>query len=352
MRITCEISTKDRYDVLSQALLSLALQTHKDFDLIIFDDTDSPVDLRNLVPYHAVFQLFNQYGIGWQVVFGRKRGQHHNHQWAQELAKTDWIFRFDDDEVLEPDVLGKLIGNVRDDVGAVAGLVLPPAPSPVPVGAANIISDLNRPNLQWFRWNEPVGLPEGASWTPVKSPLPVKVEHLHSTFLYRRGIAKYELSLSPAAHREETIFTHEIYRAGYKLLIDPLAWTWHFRSEQGGIRSHRNPEFYDQDEKLFHAKLQEWGVNCERTKTIVIDAGRGDHVIVKSLIPRLKEKYGKLVVATCFPDIFNGEVEQISIAEAKNRLGNIERFSIYRWCIENNWTGNLVTAHEKLYALE
>ncbi len=337
MRITCEISTRDRYEVLSQALLSLALQTHKDYDLIIFDDTDNPRDLRELSAYQSVFHLFNHYGIGWHVVYGRKLGQHCNHQWAQELAKTDWIFRWDDDEILEPDVLEKLIGNIRDDVGAVAGLVLPPAPSPVPPGAANFIANVNAPNLQWFTHERP------DLWY---------AEHLHSTFLYRRSIAKYELALSPAAHREETLFTHEIYRAGYKLIIDPTAVTWHFRAEQGGIRSHLNPQFWDDDEKIFNSKLQEWGVNCEPTKTIVLDCGRGDHVIVKSLIPRLKEKYGKLVVATCFPDIFNGEVEQISISEAKNRLGNIERFSVYKWCIEHNWTGNLVTAHEHLYGLE
>ncbi len=336
MRITCEISTKDRYDVLSQALLSLALQTHHDFDLIIFDDTDNPRDLRELPTYQSVFQLYDHYGIGWQVVYGRKLGQHYNHQWAQELAKSDWIFRFDDDEVLEPDVLEKLIRNVREDVGAVAGLVLPPAPSPVPPDAENVIVDLNCPNRQWFLHPD---------------SKPFEVEHLHSTFLYRRGIANYELGLSPVCHREETLLSHAIYRAGYKVIVDPTSVTWHFRSEQGGIRSHRNPDFYDQDEKLFQAKLQEWGVNTEPTKTIVLDCGRGDHVIVKSLIPRLKEKYGKLIVATCYTDIFNGEVEQISIAEAKNRLGNIERFSIYKWCIDHNWTGNLVTAHERLYGL-
>ncbi len=333
MRIICEISTRDRYELLSQSLLSLALQTYKDFDVLIFDDTDNPRDIRGIC--EPALRIFDYYGIGWRVEFGQKRGQHFNHQRAQELAKTDWLFRFDDDEILAPDVLEKLIGNVRDDVGAVAGLVLPPAPSPVPPDAANVITDLNRPNIQWF----------------TQEPRVLEVDHLHSTFLYRQGLVDYELSLSPAAHREETLFTHEIKRKGYKLLVDTSAVTWHFRSEQGGIRSHHNPQFWDDDEKLFQDKLREWGVNSEPTKTIVLDCGRGDHVIVKSLIPRLKEKYGKLIVATCFPDIFNGEVEQISIAEAKNRLGNIDRFSIYRWCIDHNWTENLVTAHEKMYDL-
>lgn len=336
MTVTCEVSTRDRYDVLSQALLSVALQTVKPNDIIIFDDTDNPRDLRELPAYQSVFHLFNYHGIGWQVVYGRKLGQHWNHQWAQELTSSDLIWRVDDDEIAAPDVLGRLLGNVRDNVGAVAGLVLPPAPLPVPPDAANVITDLNRPNIQWF----------------TQPPAVMEVEHLHSTFLYRRGLVDYERSLSPAAHREETLFTHEIYRKGYKLLIDTSAITWHFPSPQGGIRSHvHHPEYWENDEKIFNAKLQEWGVNCEPTKTIVLDCGRGDHIIVKSLLPRLKEKYGKLVIATCYPDIFDGEVEQISISEAQKRLGPLDRFSIYRWCIEHNWTGNLVNAHEKMYEL-
>ncbi len=335
MSVTCNVCTKNRYDLLPLTLVAVALQTVNPDHVIIVDDTDPPIDIRNLPAFQSVLQLFNAKGISWQVVFGRKLGQHYSHQMVQEMATTDFVWRVDDDEIPEPDVLGELLSQMRSDVGAVGGLVPQGRLTPAPPTAANIISDLNRPNAQWH-----------------DSQPTQPVEHLHSTFLYRRGIVDYELGLSPAAHREETLFTHEMVRSGYKLVVNTNAVTWHFPAQQGGIRSHQqHPEWWDEDEKLFQEKLSEWGITTEKTKTIVLDCGRGDHVIVKSLIPRLKEKYGKLVVATCFPDIFNGEVEQISIAEAKNRLGNIERFSIYRWCIEHNWTGNLVTAHEHLYGL-
>lgn len=342
MRITVEVSTKDRYEILSQALLSLALQTHREFDLIIFDDSERPFQsaeslVERYPAYAQVFQLFDQYGMGWQFIFGQRRGQHFNHQHAQEISKTDWIFRFDDDEVLEPDVLRKLLDNVGENVGAVAGLVLPPVPLPVPKEAANLIGDLDRPNVQWFTH-------------PEKKVL--EVEHLHSTFLYRRGIAQYEVALSPAAHREETLFTHSILRAGYKLLVDTSAVTWHFRSARGGIRSHRDPGFWNHDENVFAQTLIDWGVVTPRPeKILVLDCGRGDHVIVKKLLPRIKAKYPDCLVATCFPDILNGEVPQISIAEARRNLGNLENHSIYGWCIQNNWTGNLVEAFERMYEL-
>jgi hypothetical protein len=146
------------------------------------------------------------------------------------------------------------------------------------------------------------------------------------------------------------LFSHEIKRKGFRLIVNTEAVTWHFRAASGGIRSHRNPEFYEHDERIFQSKLLEWGVHSDPTKIIVIDAGRGDHIVVKSLLPRLKKKYGKILLATCFPDIFDPE-PQISIAEAHQRFGNLERFSIYRWCIDNNWQGNLVEAHERFYDL-
>lgn len=336
MRITVEVSTKDRYDSLAQALLSLALQSTKDFDLLIFDDADIPKDLRTIPVFQNIFQLLNDYKIGWQVIFGRKLGQHYNHQQAQEIAKTPWLFRFDDDEILEPDVLEKLLYWTKDDVGAVAGLVLPPAPLPVPGDAANVISDLNRPNIQWF-----------------KHPYvrTIEVDHLHSTFLYRRGLVDYELSLSPAAHREETLFTYEFKRKGYKLLVDTSAVTWHFREPHGGIRSHHNPQYWLNDEQIFNTRLKEWGINSPTTKMVVMDNGRGDHVILRKLIPDLKKKYEKVVVASCFPDVLaDTGVEQISIAQAKQMMP-IDHLNIYRNCIDWNWKDSLEGAFRKLYGV-
>jgi GT2 family glycosyltransferase len=339
IEVTAYVSTKDRYEILSQALLSIALQSQKPRFLYVFDDSEQPPrDANDLVSrfpaYGEIFQLCQEYGIAWEWKYGHRCGQHHNHQAAQEISKTDWLFRIDDDCVAEPDVLEKLVARVELGVGAVGGLILPPSPLPVPVDAANIISDLNLPNVQWFK----------------QPPQLFHVDHLHCSFLYRKGIAKYELSLSPAAHREETLFTYSIKRKGFKVLVDTSAVTWHFRSGQGGIRSHRNPQFWESDERIFQSKLLEWGVNCEPTKVIVLDCGRGDHILVKSLLPKLKEKYGKILLATCFTDIFDGE-PQISIAEAQQRFGNLDRFSIYRWCQEHNWQGNLVEAHKKMYEI-
>lgn len=334
--VTCGIPTKNRYDTLVLTLLGVAYQTHAPDHIIIIDDSDDPVDLRTLPAYQSVFQLFNQYGITFELEYGQKRGQHISHQRIQDKAKTEWIWRIDDDEIPDSNVLATLIGCAMlngGKVGAVGGLVLPPDPSPSPDNAANLIAEIELPNVQWFRHST------------VRT---IEVEHLHSTFMYRRGIEQYDRFLSPAAHREETLFTYAIKRQGFRLLVDTGAVTWHFRSGSGGIRSYQDAQFWESDEKYFNHCLSQWGIKGEPVKYVVLDAGRGDHVIVKSLLPKLKEKYPKLVLATCYRDIFNGEVPQISIAEAYMRLGNLERFNVYRWCQEHDWKSELKDAYAEM----
>lgn len=337
MKVTVGIPTKNRYDKLVLTLLALAFQEHQDMHVIIIDDSDSPVDPRTLPAYQAAFELFNAHEITFQLEYGQKRGQHFSHQRIQEMAQTDWIWRIDDDEIPEPDVLKILLSDavVGTNVGAVGGLVLHPGAANLPKDCTSSILNPGE-NIQWYRHEFPNTL---------------HVDHLHSTFLYRRGMEKFNLFLSPVAHREETLFTYGLKRQGFSILVDTLAVTWHFRDAQGGIRSHQNPRFYDEDEKLFNSKLAEWGLRGEQTKYVVLDAGRGDHVLVKSLLPRIKEKYPNLILATCYPDFFNGDTQQISIAEAHQRLGNLDRFNAYRWCQDNNWTGELVGAYEKMLEL-
>lgn len=338
MKVTVGLPTKNRYDKLVLTLLALAYQTHQEMHIIIIDDSDSPVDLRTLPAYQCAFEMFNAHGITFQLEYGQKRGQHISHQRIQEMAQTDWIWRIDDDEIPEANVLSILLGDaiVNMNVGAVGGLVLHPNPAEIPEGATSSISDPNQ-NIQWFRH---------------RSNQTFDVDHLHSTFLYRRGHEKFNPFLSPAAHREETLFTHGLKRQGFRLLVDSAAVTWHFKDAHGGIRSHQNAQFWENDEKLFRSQLAEWGVTGDQTKYVVLDAGRGDHVLVKSLLPRIKAKYPNLVLATCYPDFFNGDTQQISIAEAHNRLGNLDRFNVYRWCQDNKWTGELVEAYAAMLELD
>ena len=336
-KVTVGIPTKNRYDSLILTLYSVINQSVKPSEIIIVDDSDDPKDVRDISLYKHILKLMEDYKIDWQFIWGKKKGQHHSHQLIQEIAKNDLIFRIDDDEIAEYDVLEKLLSNIGPDIGAVAPAVIIPPGDALPEWIkGNQMSTINtQPNMQWYNF-------EGV----------YEAEHLYSCFLYHKGIVRYELDLSPVAHREESIFSHSIYRRGYKLLVNGSAKVWHFRAENGGIRSHSQKEYYDNDEKIFQGYLDRWDIN-KRTdsKMVVLNNGLGDHYAFKNLLPEFRARYKDITIAACYPDVFFDEpgIRVISIADAMALYHNLEGFSVYRFMGEHRWNKSIVEAYKELY---
>ena len=220
MRILCSISTKNRYDnYLPLVIMSVINQTRKPDHLTIYDDNspDKRIDIRTMQIYQHVLQLLDINKIGWDVKFGQGKGVAHNHQMANK-AGFDWVWRLDDDNFAEPNVLEELSKHMIDGVGAVGGSILT-----VPLIAdtdtkSSSIDNLYAPNKQWFKIDK------------VES-----VDHLNCSFVYRAGIVDYNLNLSPKSFREETMLTYGLKLKGYDILIIPNCVTYDFHAK-GGIR--------------------------------------------------------------------------------------------------------------------
>lgn len=342
--VTVGIPTKNRYESLALTLTSIAMQTHPPVEVIIVDDSDEPKDLRTLEGFHYLFALMHSKGINVKVKFGLKKGQHFSHQIVQDEAMGELVFRIDDDEIAEPDVIRRLVGTFsrlskNQTVGAVAPAVLIPIPEPLRPGLRNTIKGIDtKPNAQWQKGT---GVTEH--------------EHLYSCFLYRKGIVSFDTTLSTVAHREETIFTHSLFKKGYKLFVDHDAEVHHFRANGGGIRTFQHsPQLWESDEQIFRNYLNVWGYADDR-KIVVLDNGLGDHYAFLNILPELREKNkGKeIVIAACFEGVFQDEpdVKLISIAQAKVLFGNIDPYNVYRFMESNNWTDGrtLVDAYRALY---
>lgn len=340
--VTAYISTKDRYfTTLPLAISSIATQTVVPSKFILFEDSE-PVDIRTNSVYLHLLHLLNEKGIEWEVVFGKKMGQIHNHQSAIDMCKTEWLWRIDDDNVVEPNVLEELLKSADAKTGAVAGLVIDPTQIKINYDRTltNKISGIySDPNVQWMKQDR----------TDV-----FEAEHLYSSFIYRKKASShgYCLQLSPVGHREETIFSHEMFRAGWKLKVNPNVITWHLREPTGGIRSYTDKNYWESDEFIFSEKMKSWsGTTKDDNFYVVLDNGLGDHFMFKSLLPELKEKYGnKLVMAVCYPKVFEDSgVNLISIAQAKGILNSIEKYNIYKYCGERSWTKPLIEAFREMY---
>lgn len=344
--ITVHVSTKGRYfTTLPLFLCSVANQTLKPKKVIIYDDNTPPQDLREHPLYQYIFGMLLSKGINWTVSFGAGNGQVLNHQKAIQEAETEFLYRGDDDIVMDPNVLEVLAEQMTDKVGAVSPLVFHPnkpihdLPSFYSHNKLEFCEDPKQLNIQWFRH------PDGK----VKS-----VDHLYSTFLYRKEAAKhgYNKDLSPVGHREESLFTAEMKHNGWELLVVPGAVVNHFRYSEGGIRGqHHKKENFDHDAQLFLDKLKEWGVVLKTKQIIVLDNGQGDHLVFKKLLPEIKAKYKDLVLAVCYKEVFEDEkdIEITSIAEAGMCLGNLDAFNVYKYMAVRNWKGSLEAAYRGLY---
>lgn len=349
MKVTASISTRNRYfSTLPVCLIAIANQTKTPDELIIFDDGEHK-DLRGDALYQNIFSHFNKRGIDWKVEFGSGEGQVKNHQKTLEMAKHELIWRLDDDNVPEANVLEVLMNEMTKQTGAIGGLVLDPKNDLHPNKlASSKIEDI------FFGVNE--------QWFPHEKPSVKQVDHLYSSFLFRKDAAKhgYEPNLSRVGHREETMFTYEMKRAGWDLLVTPHAVTWHYQNPVGGIRDNTKQEMWAHDEELFKSKVKEWGIKPNTYYTVVLNNGLGDHFAFKTLMPELLTKHGatnKILLAVCFPKLFEeytayGNVRVISIADAFLSMGDgVHHFDIYKWMVENNWQGHMIDAYRKMYRI-
>ena len=345
-KVTAYISTKDRYHTtLPMAIMSILNQTKTPDEFILIDDGQQ-IDLRNDPTYLYMFAMLDEKNISWRVLFGKRIGQVANHQILLGEAKHSILWRLDDDNFAESNVLetlyNKLISN--DKIGAVASTSLVPGEISNERDTSGLIKDIfDKANPQWSKFN---GEKE--------------VEHLHNSFLFKKAAAVhgYMDNLSPVGHREETMFTHQMFRNDWKLIVIGDIVTWHLRQPSGGIRSNNsNQKMWEDDEKIFIKWLNNEDIDnlLEDNSDefiAVLDSGLGDHIEFLKILPEIKKKYEdkKIILATCFPDVFkNEEIEQISIAEAKTRLGNIDKYNIYKFMVERDWKKSILKAYERMY---
>lgn len=320
-KVLCSIATRGRYyTTLPLVLQAVINQTTLPDKLVIFDDNDEPKDMREELIYQYFFKMLDMKGVQWEWLFSEKKGQHHIHQAANTMG-FDWVWRVDDDCIPEPNVLGNLMGYISlDDIGAVGGAILTPPlnidTSKVTGYIANVYTE---PSIQWNHIKQSK-----------------EVEHLHCSFLYRAGVADYNLGLSRVAHREETLFTYELHRKGYKILAVPHAESLHMKNPEGGIRSETRQEMYDHDEQIFKNI-----VGLADKTIVVLNCGLGDHIVFSQVLPDIKNP----VIFTCYPEIIPGK----SIAEATALFGDLDQYSIYKKMAQWNWKDSLENAFRKLY---
>ena len=344
--VIATVSTKNRTDTtLPLVITSILCSTYKPCKLIVYDDNDVLKDPRENEIYKNLLQGLINSGIMWYWIPGQRKGQIHNHEHARVSNKEEFIWRIDDDNILPANVLQTLYKAITADstIGAVGPSILDPKNIFSTKIASNTIADVFLGvNIQW-NFTDKLSI--------------VEVEHLQgSNFLYRKQAAEhgFNLELSRVGHREETLFTYEMFRNGWKLLAVCGLNTWHMRYGAGGIRSHNEKALFDHDEKIFYKKLKEWNIKTNLYKFIFLDSGRGDHYAFKRVLPDIVKKHNnkKIIIGACYEDAFwDIDIKNIAIVGLGDIRGHIDpdQHNIYKFMADNKFKGSLSEAYKKMY---
>ena len=344
--VTAVISTRNRaYSTLPITLRSIITQTLKPEEIIIFNDSDDSFYNDSL--YINLFSEIDNAGIKLRLEKGEGKGQVHNHQKSIEISNNDLIWRLDDDTCPEDNVLSILYETIqKENAGAVGGIVCTPSDikcikeKDLNNKLYNKIDDVKTsPNIQWLFQDSSLK----------------EVDHLYSSFLYKKSASKhgYCTLLSNVCHREETIFSYEMKRNGYKLLVNPNAITWHYRNPNGGIRDFDNEKLWEHDEKLFDTKVLLWD-NIKPTDIVIhMNNGLGDHIAFAMILPELIEKHKdkRIWIGAAFEDIFKDyDVGLISVFQSLiYHNEKVDDYDIYKFMWDKDWKKPMVEAFRELY---
>ena len=250
--ITVTLATRGRYiTTLPLCLMSILNQSLKPKRIILVDDNDEK-DFYKIDILKDILILLKLKNIEFEYYHGQSKGQTYAQQIALSHVNTEWIFKTDDDNVIEPNVFETLSHHITDRVGALSGLILSKKDFNTnrsieyTAKIYNKIKDIYRYfNVQMCK-NQDDTLK--------------RVEHIYSNYLFRRKlIDRYPLEFAPAGHREDTVTTHAIHRKGYQLFVDPNAIIWHLNECDGGNRNY-DYSLTVKNEILFLEKLKEWKI--------------------------------------------------------------------------------------------
>jgi len=261
MDITVTLTTRNRYHTtLPFCLMSIFNQTLSPKRVILVDDNENK-QFYNIPQFKDILFLFKQKNIEFYYFYGESKGQVFAQNIALEHTETELIFKMDDDNILENNVLETLYNNMKGDVGMISCLILTKDDLERKLdyedSVYNRIEDIyDKYNIQFIKNQD----------DRIK-----QVEHLHGSYLFRKDlIDSYPLEFSPSGHREDTVTSYQIFRKGYKLLVDPNVIIWHLKEKSGGNRLF-NYETDTNNELKFIEKLKEWKIVPDRIEILEND---------------------------------------------------------------------------------
>ena len=235
------VNTRDRPSEVALLLSSLYTQTYQDFDVYILDDNGG-TSLNNYHFFNCMLGLFLNKGIKVYVnkssfQLGVSKARQTIVDWALKKPYT-YLARVDDDVILEPDFIERLVNVIKVNGYDLASGVTPPLQVPTFIRNPKYIGEIvNRVIIDKDGKYVFNGDDCGMAYT---DSVILPAHHFRSSALYKAEIHKKvnytPTRLSKHGFREEQIFSYKLQMEGYKLGVDTGAIAWHQMTPSGGER--------------------------------------------------------------------------------------------------------------------
>ena len=241
MKVDIMISTKDRPSELALLLQSLRSQTHKDFDIFIMDDrSGNPIQAHHFMQQMITrLKLEGHNVILWRndIPYGVTRLRQIIVDKIMEVGKGESILRLDDDNLLEPDYIERLVKCLNDGWDIASGLV--------PVCGGSFIkrhTEHVKPFISDVKLNdkgEIISFGDDCGMEYIEKEIIPSV-NFRSMCLTKKSVhekVKYEDNLGFCSFREEQWFSFRAILAGFKICVDTGAIAYHLNTPSGGERT-------------------------------------------------------------------------------------------------------------------
>lgn len=257
--IDIHICYRDRPSELGFLLLSLRNQTYKNFRIFISDDC-SGTPIQN---YHFLMCIFNKLNEeGKYINYSRNEfnlGVSKNRQKLVDLSlqydDAEFILRLDDDIILEPDYIEKLLKVINQGYDLASGIT-PFIGQPQFKRESKFLKGIGN-RIIFNNKGEFIYNGDSCGMLYLDEVI-LPLDHFRSCALYKLNIHKQEINynskLTKHGFREEQILSFKMILKGFKLGFHTGAIAWHLLTPSGGER------FEDSNEliKINQQILEEW----------------------------------------------------------------------------------------------
>lgn len=235
------IVSNDRPTEIAMLLQSLRTQTHKEWDVYIMDD-------RSGVPYtnhHFLSSIINRIKLeGHRVIYWRNDIRYGVTKLRQKVVdrimeegRGESILRLDDDNLLNPDYIERLI-NVLDKGYDIASGLVPSLSIPFIKRETRFV----KPFIADIILNEDGSIKnfgDDCGCEYIEKEI-IPSPHFRSMALIRKKVhekVKYEDTLGFCSFREEEFFSFKAIIEGFKIGVDTGAIAYHLQTPSGGERT-------------------------------------------------------------------------------------------------------------------